>query len=202
MNKGNLRTQFQAILNRSDITTALADTFIDQGIARIQRNLRIASMEKQHNYTITSNTSSVALPSDFLEAIDIYFDNHMLDRISMKDMQKYKSQSFTGAPHYFAREQGSLLLFPIPTTGTLTLNYYAQFAEMTTDSDENALAAVASDLIMYAALTYAADYFLDERAQTFELKYQAFIAEIQSQSDDQELTGSLQTISPAYSLNY
>ena len=51
MNKGNLRSHFKAVLNRSDITDALADTFIDQGIARIQRSLRIPSMEKKHTYT-------------------------------------------------------------------------------------------------------------------------------------------------------
>jgi hypothetical protein len=71
---------------------------------------------------------------------------------------------------------------------------------MTADSDENALATIAPDLISYAALTYAADFYLDERSATFEGKYQAFLNEIQTQADDQELTGSLQSIRPAYSL--
>ena len=48
MNLGNLRSHFIALLNRSDITNSLADTFIDQSIARIQRQLRIPSMEKTH----------------------------------------------------------------------------------------------------------------------------------------------------------
>lgn len=46
MNKGEIRAHFKALLNRSDITDALADTFIDQGITRIQRSLRVPSMEK------------------------------------------------------------------------------------------------------------------------------------------------------------
>ena len=39
MNYGDLKSHFNDLLNRSDITTALT-RFIDQGIARIQRQLR------------------------------------------------------------------------------------------------------------------------------------------------------------------
>ena len=113
-------------------------------------------------------------------------------------MLEFRINSLSGTPLYFAREQANFLLYPSPLSGTLTLNYYSQYEDMVNDSDENALAAIASDLIIYGALTYAADYFLDERTQLFEAKYQAFFTEIQQQADDQELTGSLQAIRPAY----
>lgn len=200
MNKGNLRTHFKAVLNRSDITDALADTFIDQGITRIQRSLRIPSMEAKHTYNISTSITSIVLPSNFLEAIDLYYDNRALVRIPMSEMQDLKKPGTKGSPSYFAREGATFLLSPYPSSGSLTLNYYAQFVDMTTDTDENALAAIAPDLITYAALTYAADYYLDERSPTFEGKYQAFLNEIQTQADDQELTGSLQSIRPAYQL--
>ena len=198
MNKGEIRSQFIALLNRSDLTTSLANTFIDQSIARIQRSLRIPSMEKKQNYSITALTDSVVIPSDFLEAIDLYFEGRSLERVPMKEMQEFKINSLSGTPLYFAREQANFLLYPSPLSGTLTLNYYSQYEDMVNDSDENALATIASDLIIYGALTYAADYFLDERTQLFEAKYQAFFTEIQQQADDQELTGSLQAIRPAY----
>ena len=70
---------------------------------------------------------------------------------------------------------------------------------MSADSDENKLAQVAPDLIIYAALTYAADYYLDQRAEIFEQKYVQFITEIQEQANDQELNGGTQSIAPAYS---
>ena len=41
---------------------------------------------------------------------------------------------------------------------------------MTADTDENDLAAVAPDLIIYGGLTYAADFYLDERRDIFEAK--------------------------------
>ena len=198
MNKGEIRAHFKALLNRSDITDALADTFIDQGITRIQRSLRVPSMEKKHTYTFTSSASQVNLPADFLEAIDVYFADQALSRIPMREMSALKAGNEVGTPRHFAREQGVLLLYPYPSSGSLSLNYYASFTEMTSDSDENVLAAIAADLITYGALTYASDYYLDERTPLFEQKYNQFLIEIQEQADSAELTGSLQAIRPTY----
>lgn len=69
---------------------------------------------------------------------------------------------------------------------------------MTQNTDENAIAAVAPDLIIYAALTYAADYYLDERAALIEQKYGLFLSEIQEQANDQEMNGGVQSIQPTY----
>jgi len=200
MNKGNLRTHFKAVLNRSDITDALADTFIDQGIARIQRSLRIPSMETQNTYNFSAQTTKVTLPSDFLEAIDVYYANRALTRLPMRNIQEHLKGAESGAPYYFTREGSSFLLYPQPSSGSLVLNYYASFTEMATDSDESLLAQIAPDLIIYSALTYASDYYLDERSDVFNNKYMTFMSEIQEQANDQELTGSIQRIRPAYSL--
>jgi hypothetical protein len=71
---------------------------------------------------------------------------------------------------------------------------------MATDSAESILAQIAPDLIMYGALTYASDYYLDERSEVFEGKYMTFMSQIQEQANDQELTGSIQSIRPSYRL--
>lgn len=200
MNKGSLRTHFKAVLNRSDITDALADTFIDQGIGRIQRSLRVPSMETQYTYNFTAKATKVTLPSDFLEAIDVYYSNRALTRLPMTVIQEHLKGGEVGSPYYFAREGSSLLLHPQPSSGSLVLNYYASFEEMTTDSSESILSSTAPDLIIYAALTYASDYYLDERSDVFSNKYMTFMSEIQEQANDQELTGSIQSIRPSYRL--
>ena len=198
MNLAAIRTHFKALLNRSDITDALANTFIDQATARIQRTLRIPSMEKTHSYNISALAGSVVLPNDFLEGIDLSYDNHTLSRLPMGEMLDRKKTGEVGNPHFFTREGGKFLLTPSPSSGTLLLNYYSQFVAMTADSDENNLAAVGSDLIIYGALTYASDYYLDERASLFEQKYTQFMNEIQNQANEAEITGSLQAIRPTY----
>jgi len=199
MNYGDIKTHFEALLNRSDITPTLTTNFIDQGIARIQRQLRTPLNENIVTYTITTQTPSVTVPTDFLEIISLYFGGAELNRIPVAKFRPLANNPVTGNPTVFNRQQQDLQLWPQPTSGTLTLYYYGEFAPMVLNTDENALAAVASDLIIYAALTYAADYYLDERGQLFEDKYNQFLAEFQQQGDDQELNGGTQSIQPAYS---
>lgn len=198
MNKGQIRAHFKALLNRSDCADALADTFIDQAISRIQRNIRIPPMERQQAYTINSAApqESIILPADFLEIIDIYFDNTSLSRVPMRTILEMTKGNDAGSPEFFAREQGSLVLYPRPTAGTLYLNYYGQFSDLVADTDTNDLTSIASDAVTYGALTYAADYFIDERGGLFEQKLNTFLSELQQQANDAETSGTVQAIRP------
>lgn len=196
MNKGDIRSHFKALLNRSDCSDTLADTFVDQSIARIQRTLRIPSMEKQQSYTLSAATTLLVLPNDFLEIINLYYDNTSLTRVPLNQIMEYKDANENGTPKFFTREGSSLLIYPHPTSGAVKLNYYGQFADMTADSDENALAQASSDLIIYGALSYASDYYLDERGPLFEQKFVQFLAEIQEQANDAETSGTVQAMRP------
>ena len=198
MNYGELKTHFNALLNRSDITPALTTTFINQGIARIQRQLRSPINERTADYTITGATPSIILPNDFLEIISIYMGQYELQRTSMSRYRSLSQTAAVGIPQLFTREQQKLLLHPQPTSGTLTLYYYCDFPALVNDADENDLTAIASDLVIYTALTYAADYYLDERSSVFETKSGQFLSEIQEQANDQELNGGTQALLPAY----
>ena len=196
MNKGDIRSHFKALLNRSDCSDTLADTFVDQSIARIQRTLRIPSMEKQQSYTLSAATTLLVLPNDFLEIINLYYDNTSLTRVPLNQIMEYKDANENGTPKFFTREGSSLLIYPHPTSGAVKLNYYGQFADMTADSDENALAQASSDLIIYGALSYSSDYYLDERGPLFEQKFMQFLAEIQEQANDAEMSGTVQAMRP------
>jgi len=198
MNYGDIKSHFEALLNRSDITPALTTTFIDQSIARIQRQLRTPLNESVSTITINSATSQITLPTDFLEIISLYYNDTELQRIPMGKMRPYQANAFQGTPKYFTRQQQNLLIHPQPSSGSLVLYYYSEFAPMTADSDENTLAAVAPDLITYGALAYSADFYLDERAAVFENKFNQFLSEIQEQANDQELNGGTQVLQPAY----
>lgn len=199
MNYGEIKDHFEALLNRSDITAALTETFIDQGIARVQRQLRTPLNENKTTYNITASTSSLTLPTDFLEIISLYANEYEIQRITMDKYRELQQNALTGKPKYFVREQQKLLLYPTPKTGDIFLYYYGEFPALSANTDTNNLTTVASDLVIYAALTYAADYYLDERSGVFEQKYNQFLTEIQEQSNDQELNGGTQAIMPSYS---
>ena len=201
MNYGELKTHFKAVLNRSDITPTLTSTFIDQGIARIQRQLRVPMMEKTKKITIDNQTSAITLPSDFLEIISIYHSTNELERIPLKRFRELSSNQYAGKPQYFSRIQEAIQFFPQPSDGEIILYYYGEFDSLVEDTDSNILTAVASDLLIYSALTYRADYYLDERSTIFEQKFTQFLTEIQEQANDQELNGGTQVILPAYFYN-
>lgn len=197
MNYGDIKSHFDALLNRSDITPALTALFIDQGISRIERVLRTPLNEIVANYTFATQTASIAVPQDFLEIISVYYQDRELTRIPMSRMRQYVQHPVAGKPMYFTREQQNLLLHPQPTTGDLSIYYYGDFADMVANADENALAKAAPELIIYAGLTLAADYFLDERRDAFEARFLQILAEVQQQAHDQELQGGTQVISPS-----
>jgi len=199
MNYGEIKSHFNDLLNRSDITAALTTRFIDQGIARIQRQLRTPMSERVLNVTITAQTESLTLPSDFLEIISLYKDEYELERVSMRKFRQDANTAVEGKPRIFVRQAEKLLLHPQPTSGTLTLYYHGEFPALSADTDENVLTQSAPDLIIYAAATFAADYYLDQRAEIFETKFNQFLLELQEQANDQELQGGTQSVLPAYS---
>lgn len=198
MNYGQLKAHFEDILNRSDITPALTTTFIDQGMTRIGRQLRTPMNEKVKRYALNQQTASLTLPSDFLEIISFYYGDREITRVPNAKFRQFTDNVHVGKPQYFTRQQEALFIYPQPASGDLNLYYYGDFGTLTDDSDETPLTIAAPDLITYAALTYAADHFLDERAEVFEAKFNQFLTEIQGQADDQELNGSTQAIAPAY----
>ena len=196
MNKGQIRAHFLALLNRSDCPDPLADTFIEQATTRVQRVLRTPAQEAQQTYTITGPTSSVTIPNNLLEIISVYMDGVALTRIPHHEMLQAQRTGEQGTPRLMCRQQGQILLHPQPTTGTVYLDYYAEFPPLATDTDSNALTAIASDILTYTALSYAADYFMDERAALFEQKSGQFLAELQEQSNSAEQSGINQVMRP------
>lgn len=196
MNKGQIRAHFLALLNRSDCPNALADTFIDQATTRIQRLLRTPAQEAQQTYTISSTTASISIPNNLLEIMSVYMDGVSLTRIPHHEMLQAQATGEQGTPRLMCRQQGQILLHPQPTTGTVYLDYYAEFPPLATDSDSNALTAIASDILTYTALSYAADYFMDERSAIFEQKSGQFLAELQEQSNSAEQSGINQVVRP------
>ena len=196
MNKGQIRAHFLALLNRSDCPDALADTFIDQATTRIQRVLRTPAQEAQQTYSISGATSSVSIPSNLLEIMSVYMDGVALTRIPHHEMLQAQKTGELGIPKFMCRQQGQILLHPQPTTGTVYLDYYAEFPNLATDADSNALTVIGSDILTYTALAYAADYFMDERAAIFEQKSGQFLAELMEQGNSAEQSGLNQVMRP------
>jgi hypothetical protein len=202
MNKGQIRSQFIALLNRNDCSNELADTFIEQGLARIQRTLRVPSMEKTAVYTINDVApETLALPNDFLNIKYLYCGTTLLQYV---DLGKYlQAPSYVDTPSMYTRLQGNLKLKPIPAEGTEVLMvYYGEIPDLAEDTDTNFLSVIAPDLLIYGALSYAADYFIDERKGLFEETYGRVYQELVEQASLTEMDQSSLAIGTPFNTEY
>lgn len=202
MNKAQIRSQFLGLLNRNDCDTATANNFIDLALGRIQRTLRIAPMERQEILTTNDvGDNLITIPQDFLSMKYLWCGDKMLE---FRDFATFLSIPDTqGTPSYYTRVRGGLLIKARPELGTeINMVYYGQFDNLDTDTSENALTNIAPELLIYGALSFAADYFFDERKPMFDERYANIYAELEEQSRMVEWDQSTMAIQPAYSIAY
>lgn len=200
MNKQGIREQVKALMNRNDFTDALANTFIDQAVGRIQRTLRIPPMEKTETYTVTTVTpDTLVLPNDFLNIKYLYSGSTLLEYVDVGTF--LGTFDATGStPKMYTRLQAALKVKPTPAEGTeITMIYYGEIPDLVQDTDENFLTDIAPDLLTYGALTFAADYFVDERKPLFEERYAQIYSELEEQSRLNEMDQSAIRVQPAHS---
>jgi len=202
MNKSQIRSQLLALLNRNDCSNELADTFIEQSVARIQRVLRVPAMEQSVQYTINAIAGdTLVLPSDFLNMKLLISQDTLLEYV---DPQRFFSYPKTGAAaSVYTRMQGALKLRPVPPAGTEVLMiYHGEIPDFTGDTSTTFLSEIAPDLLVYGALTYASDYFVDERKPLFEETYARVFAELQEQAYMAEMEQSSMRMASPYSTDY
>ena len=199
MNKQGIRQQISGLLNRNDATNAQLDVFIDQAVARIQRTLRVPPMERVQIYTVETETNgSLSLPNDFLQLKHLYTST---GTINYTDLGNFiKTVDVPGqTPTIYTRVQGSLLVKPSPPEDfQITMVYYGEIPDLVNDTDTNFITEIAPDLLVYGALTFAADFFIDERREAFEQVAVRIFREIQDQADAMEFAQEGMTISTAF----
>lgn len=199
MNKAQIRSQLKGILNRNDCTDEQADSFIDLALSRIQRTLRIPPMEKQQDYTSNDvGDNLLVIPNDFLSMKYIWSGSKMLE---YKDFATFlKMSDSTGLPQYYTRVRGGILVKPIPPVDTeISIVYYGEFNDLPSDTSENSLTNFAPDLLVYGGLSFAADFFVDDRKPLFEDRYAVIYNEVEEQARTVEwdqATLSIQTTYP------
>lgn len=198
MNKADIRNQVAALLNRNDATNALLDVFIDQAVSRIQRTLRIPSMEKVLVTTTSADLpDTITLPVDYLNMKHLYCLDRVLEFVDVGTFMTKPNN--IGKPYIYTRIQGGLKIKPVPPGGTdVTMIYYGEIPDLVNDTDENFLTAIAPDLLTYGALTFAADYYVDDRKPAFEERFGAIYNEVEEQARLLEMDQSSLRIQPAY----
>lgn len=189
MNKLGIRNSVKNLIARNDTTDAIIDSFIDQAVARIQRTLRVPAMEKMLVTTVASENSNVIfLPNDFLKLKHLYISNAPIEYVDVSTFMRTPDAP-GNTPKIYTRIQGSLLLKPTPPVGLkITMVYYGEIPDLVNDQDTNFLSEIAPDLLIYTALSFASDYYIDDRRDQFETVAQRAYQELMEQSYEVEMT--------------
>lgn len=178
MDYQTLRSDFQELLNRNDCTETQADRFIALALRRTERLLRTPMQEATVELTLIDNKT--AIPSDYLSVKNIQTSDELLPRIT-------EHQAVNG--HVGFTIQGSdFVVHNLSTDVTkITLTYYNEFNASLSDAGISSYTAVIPDVIVYGALIYAANHFVDERARSFNEMYSQLVKEVQMMADQDVL---------------
>ena len=201
MNYGDMRARFLSIVNRTDCTDTFAKTCFDQGIQICQQRLRLPHMERILVFnTADGAVSEVGVPADWVKtkALIIEPSDGCKGEIKYLDLGHFAFQSnrIHGATLYYTRKYDKwVFIDPIPQGAYAYAYYYGEESPLVNDADEPTIAKIAPSLLIYAALTFAADEFIDERGDGWKARFEEFVQSIQGQAEDGEESGS-DTVEP------
>lgn len=191
-----LKSSIANWLNRTDLTAEIPD-FIKLAESRIFHEVRLPPIEKTGNVTPNSQ-GAVAIPSDFLELINVFYNGKPLDRISLTQLRGMADRS--GQPVCFARDSNQLVFYPTPSmdaSDTLTLKYYYQVSNLSDLSPSNFLFDTVPELYLFAALSEAAT-FLGADNSRWEQSYQTAFSRAVQHARSAETAGSSPQIQSGY----
>jgi|SRR6185503_13203664 len=210
MSYNTMKSDFLSILDRDEVQpggpqAALADTFLQQGIGRIQRTARLPSMERAQLITPTLEPMlQFPVPPDLLQIMDILVPrlNDAQGRLLALRHLSYRElvqRNQRDLPHCYARSQTLIYVRgAVPVGSQLQFLYYGNFSPFATPDSDNELSASTPDLAVYAALKYAGDFFEHPLTQQWDQTYQAILAEVTQMGRDLDNEGGVNEVAPLY----
>lgn len=196
-----LKATVASYLARTDLTNQIPD-FIKLAELRLRRELRLRNMLKVSTTTAAANSSTVELPSDFLEMRDLHFNTNPIAVLKYQSPNIFYRNSDTtvsGRPNTYTVLAQDFQLAPIPDTDyTLQMLYYAAPAYLSDTNATNAFLETCPDLLLYGSLAEAAPYLMDDaRIQTWASLYDRGLGALTISDDQGEYAGSPLTITVA-----
>jgi hypothetical protein len=183
-NYATLQSAIADYLNRADLTAQI-QTFIQ--FCEADLNTRLRSREMIVNATATSDGQFVALPPDWLEAINMMIvgGQSPLRYITPDEADTIiKAQTYTST-RFYSMTTGIIELVP-PAVDDITIDmvYYGKIPALSDANTTNWLLTKAPDVYLYGALTHAAPFLMDD--QRMAVFSQIYLARVQSLQDESQ----------------
>ena len=183
-NYATLQSAIADYLNRADLTSQI-QTFIQ--FCEADLNTRLRSREMIVNATATSDGQFVALPPNWLEAINMMIvgGQSPLRYITPDEADTIiKAQTYTST-RFYSMTTGVIELVP-PAVDDITIDmvYYGKIPALSDANTTNWLLTKAPDVYLYGALTHAAPFLMDD--QRMGVFSQIYLARVQSLQDESQ----------------
>jgi len=160
-----LKTALANWLNRTDLTSEIADDFIKLAESDFNAKLRIRQMEQIDSITIDSETETV--PTGFIGVRSFYIlassTKYVLEYITPHNMFEIKAGSTTARPRVYTiesyNEVETLRFGPAPDTSyTGYLSYYKSFGALSDTNTTNYILNNHPGIYLYGSLYHAANF--------------------------------------------
>tara|TARA_R100001460_G_scaffold62643_1_gene102836 strand:+ start:1491 stop:2144 length:654 start_codon:yes stop_codon:yes gene_type:complete len=183
-------------LNRSDLTTEIADDFIKLAEADFNSKLRVRAMISQANVTVNAETA--ALPTDFLQIRDFYILNGQtkvpLTYTTPAQMDTTSGTSTTGLPTTYTILGDTFRFSPKPdATYTAVINFYKRFSALSSTVATNFILTNHPAIYLYGSLFHAANFLggiNPQQIQTWQLMYSTAMERLELNDREDEYNGS------------
>jgi hypothetical protein len=183
-------------LNRSDLTTEIADDFIKLAEADLNSKLRVRAMIAQVNITVDAETES--LPTDFLQIRNFYILSGQtktpLVYTTPASMDTTSGTSTTGLPTTFTILGDTLRFSPKPdATYTAVMNYFKKFPALTSTNATNYILASHPAIYLYGSLFHAANFLggiNPQQVQTWQQMFGTAMERLELNDREDEYNGS------------
>jgi hypothetical protein len=213
-NYTTLKASIANWLNRSDLTSEIADDFIVLAEADFNSKLRVRKMITQSSFTIDSETE--VLPTDFLQVRDFFIlsgnTKVPLRYMSPSQMDQVKGTSTTGLPNSYTILGDNFRFSPKPD-GTYTgiVNYYKKFDSLSSSNASNYILTDHPAIYLYGSLFHAANFlggYSPQQVQSWQQMFATAMERLEQNDREDQFSGSpLQvrsedTVRSAFSNNF
>lgn len=192
-NYTELQAEIADWLDRADLTAKIP-TFITLAETKINRTLRIQSMEVlDESFIIDSGTET--LPTGFRAAKRFYIDASPRRDLKYLPSSRLNSTDLAanaaGQPFYFTYEAGSFRFRPEPNSAFTAVLLYWKAIDGLDVTPTNDLLTNSPDVYLYGALAEAAAFLVDsELLATYVALFNQAMQAVQAEDDLNRVSGS------------
>lgn len=202
-NYTEIKTAVAEWLDRSDLTANIPD-FISLAETRINRDLRVRSMETRAKLSTTAGKKYYNLPPGYLQMRNIQLNTNPttpMEFISLEMLDRLYGSDAQGKPTAYSIVGDELQISPLPDgVYDLEVAYYKKFDSLSSTLTSNWLTRNAPDLLLYGSLLEAEPFLKnDERIQLWLAGYESAVRKLTSADDRDRHSGSTMRVRNIYS---